>query len=185
MSTTKDRILKAAKVIWSQDSTAGFGAIATEAGVGRATVFRHFASREDLATELCAQALDELDRDLAAVEGGELTGWDGLLAMLASVADHAGTTAFLAAVDWSTVPPELAERYEQARMRTSAFVEQARRAGDISIEMPTAWVVRAIDALAYAAWEGVVAGDIAPNAVADLLTRTVTTGVAPGPDAGP
>jgi len=49
---THERIFSAATSVLSVDAGAGMDAIAQRAGIGRATLYRHFATREDLVAAL-------------------------------------------------------------------------------------------------------------------------------------
>jgi TetR/AcrR family transcriptional repressor of mexCD-oprJ operon len=62
---TAAAILEAAAHVLAEDGDAALDDIATAAGVGRATLYRHFASREVLIAALHDAAVDDVGRRLA------------------------------------------------------------------------------------------------------------------------
>src|ERR1700742_377994 len=53
-------ILDAARELYADDVTASFAEIAVRAGVGQATVYRHFDDRQALLAELAVEDMDRL-----------------------------------------------------------------------------------------------------------------------------
>ncbi len=63
---SRDAIIEAAFDVFGRDPSAPLSDIAALAGVGRATLHRHFAGREDLIIELTKIAIEELDTAVQA-----------------------------------------------------------------------------------------------------------------------
>jgi AcrR family transcriptional regulator len=63
-------ILDAARELYRDDAEASFGEIAQRAGVGQATVYRHFADRRALLVALADEDMGALEGRLAAEEIG-------------------------------------------------------------------------------------------------------------------
>jgi AcrR family transcriptional regulator len=61
-------ILDAARELYRDDTEASFGEIAERAGVGQATVYRHFADRRALLAALAAEDMGALEERIAADE---------------------------------------------------------------------------------------------------------------------
>ena len=81
--STKDAIIEAAFDLLSRNSGASLGDIASAAGVGRATLHRHFASRDDLIKSLAMLAMEEMDEAAEAACDGASSYSDALVRMLA------------------------------------------------------------------------------------------------------
>jgi len=77
-------ILDAARELYRDDTTASFGEIAVCAGVGQATVYRHFADRRALLAALAAEDMGALEERIAAEEE---IGPDSLEQLLREVID--------------------------------------------------------------------------------------------------
>jgi len=66
-------ILDAARELFADDATASFAEIAQRAGVGQATVYRHFADRQALLAELAMEDMARLEERVAGpIDAGSL-----------------------------------------------------------------------------------------------------------------
>lgn len=75
-----------------------FTVVATEAGLGRATLYRHFPSREDLVAAIVAENVERLERDLAPTGAAPHRAAGDVLATVADVLlDNVELTQLLAA----------------------------------------------------------------------------------------
>lgn len=170
----REAILDAAARVLGADPAAGVDAIATEAGVNRATLYRHFGSRDDIVAAL---------RDEAAEQGREFVAQavDGL------VGD--GDRHLLEIFDdlvWASIQD--ATRYRQLMVTdprradevTASFVEvseaivrRGQERGDLIADLPAALVSRQLIALVLATVravdEGVTTPEDAANGVRRLL----------------
>ncbi len=61
-------ILDAARELYRDDAEASFAEVAQEAGVGQATVYRHFADRRALLAALAGEDMEALEERIAADE---------------------------------------------------------------------------------------------------------------------
>ncbi len=76
-------ILDAAHELYSNGGDASFAEIAAAAGVGQATVYRHFEDREDLLAALAEEGMSRLEQKAAATPAGA-DSFEGLLRMMAA-----------------------------------------------------------------------------------------------------
>ncbi|NRB36499.1 MAG: helix-turn-helix transcriptional regulator [Rhodobacteraceae bacterium] len=65
---TRDAIIEAAFQLFSEQPRASLNDVAARAGIGRATLHRHFALPDDLMTTLARITLEELDAAVDVVE---------------------------------------------------------------------------------------------------------------------
>ncbi|MEM8640002.1 MAG: TetR/AcrR family transcriptional regulator [Cyanobacteria bacterium P01_G01_bin.54] len=157
---------------------ASLSEIATQAGVGRATLYRHFASREALVKAVAMEAIAAFDQASAAVAAQNLNAGDALLAFLQNVIPLGDRFHFLAIEPGAYHDAEVADAYDRQLQELNAFIAQLKEEGFIALDVPTAWVATAIDALIWSAWSAVQAGDVAPNDAAALAYRTLIRGLA-------
>ncbi|MDO9356228.1 MAG: TetR/AcrR family transcriptional regulator [Solirubrobacteraceae bacterium] len=150
----RERVLAAAREAFAEGGPdVGVAEIARRAGVGSATLFRHFATKDDLFAAAIEQMLDEMEETLVtglAIEDP----WDGLVFVMTSAAElQARDRLFLSAAG-----PELfgQERFEtrSAKMfeQMGALLERAQTAGvvrdDLSaVDLP--FVLAAIGGSTY------------------------------------
>ncbi len=175
-STTRDAIIDAAFDVFSRDPSASLNEVATVAGVGRATLHRHFAGRQDLIIALTKLAMEELDEAVAlAVAGAE--SWTASLRLsLTAIIPLANRQWFLAQEPVEN-HPDIAAAYAAQRAELIEAIEEAGKEGAFAADVPATWIASAFDSLIYAAWEAVRKGDLTPAQAADLAWRTLTLGL--------
>lgn len=172
-----EAVLDAAAAVLAANPGASMSAVAEAAGVGRATLYRHFPTREALMRELALEAIERTDAAVAPVLAEGLSSEDALLGMLEAIVPLGDRYHFLA--NERIEDPEVAEETRRQTRETEEFVEQAKRDGLFDAGLPTAWIVAAIDALVWAAWDSVREGTVAPRDAASLAFKTLTRGLMP------
>ena len=84
-------LLRAAKELFARDTHVSMHEIARRAGLGTATVYRHFPHRSDIAAAIADELLDDLDH-LAARKRGHP---DAFVTLLAAIFDTSTSSALL------------------------------------------------------------------------------------------
>ena len=158
-------------------------AIASAAGIGRATLYRHFAGREELVRELSLEAIRSCDEAMAPVFANWTDSRVALLGILEALIGVGDRFHFLAVEGGQLDDAELSEQIERQERELAEFVSYAKDEGLFTAELPTAWIVAVIDALVWAGWQTVAEGSIATRDVAGLAFRTITRGLSTSDDA--
>ncbi len=174
--SARDALIEAAFAVFSRDPSASLIQVAERAGVGRATLHRHFSSRDDLILALGRIAIAEMDEAAEAACEGARSYADALKRTLEALIPLGDRHGFLAREPIENDPTIRAE-FERQLHETRDMVEKAKQEGLFDKSAPTAWIIQAYDHLLYAAWESVRAGDATPMQAADLAWRTLTTGL--------
>ncbi len=171
-----DAIIEAAFQIFSRDPTASLADIANRAGVGRATLHRHFKGRDDLMVALAHTAMRELDEavDTATTDASSYT--EALRVSLEAIIPLADRQWFLAREPVEH-DPEIMAGYQRQLKELADAIDAAKAEGGFSADMPTSWIVQAFDHLIYAAWESVRAGEATASQAATLAWQTLTKGL--------
>jgi AcrR family transcriptional regulator len=132
-SANRDRILQAAdEVFGAGGSAASTEDVAKRAGVGIATVFRHFPTKHDL---LAAVLIDRLER--LAVQAEELVGADdpggAFRRFFTDVVEGAATKVTIAEAltDVGTVPDGVGEASRRLRKAFAGLLARAQAAGAV------------------------------------------------------
>ncbi len=174
--SAKDALIEAAYTVLSQNPGASLSEVAERAGVGRATLHRHFAGRDDLVRALAQLAIREMDEAVdAACEGAQTQG-DALRLSLEALIPLGDRHGFLAREPLEN-DPEIAAEFDRQLRETQEVVKAAQEEGVFDRAVPVAWITQAYDHLLYAAWESVKAGETTPAQAAGLAWRTLTHGL--------
>ncbi len=173
---TEKLILEAGFAVFAANPTATLQDVAKKAGVGRATLHRHFKGREELMAGLALAAMTELDAAIHTATKDAPSYTDALRLSLDAMIPLADRQMFLANEPLYHAPDVMAAYAQQLRALAQT-VEAAKDEGGFATDVPTAWIVQAYETLTYAAWTIVRDGDATPQQAADLMWRTLTCGL--------
>lgn len=176
---TRASILDAAAEVLGKHPRASTADIASAAGIGRATLHRYYASRAALIQALAHESIAAIDEACAAIDYMGQSPTLSLRQTLEAIAPLGSRYAFLAYQGEAFEDPELVDALARQVSEMRELVEAVKAEGGFGPDVPTAWIVAAMDALIYAAWLEVRAGSLAPRDVAELVFRTLTSGLGP------
>lgn len=175
-----DRLVAAATAALNADPGASMARIAEAAGVGRATLHRRFATRDDLVLELGTRAFARWEAALRE---------SGAVAVADADADADAHRAALEdlvrrfvreGADYSfalTHPdverhPALAEECARLIALDVRVLASAQRAGVLRDDVPAEWIDHVLFGLLRSGLDAVRYEDVAPRAIPDLVVGT-------------
>ena len=181
--STRDTVLSAAQRLLTTDPTASMAQIAAAAGVGRATVHRHFSSREELLHEIGVRSLDRweasqrevgLDEVVASGDPARIRDClERLIDQFVVDADEMG----IALTDPTVVnAPDLRQRAEALFTHEVTLYAAAQAAGVLRDDVPARWLGHSLFGLLVAVRDALVAGDIARRDAEALVRSTFLEG---------
>ncbi|MEV0612909.1 TetR/AcrR family transcriptional regulator [Nonomuraea sp. NPDC050404] len=185
MAITRDQIITAAIHHLNENPTLSMAQLAEAVGISRATLNRHFTSRDDLTLALGRRANEQWAQ--AQVDSGLLeatasgdpeaikAALHALLAGLADVADEYGFSLTDHALDDH---PELRQRTDELEEREVDFYAAAQRAGLLRADLPARWISNLVFGLLVAVRESLSRGDIARRDASRLVFTTFMHGAA-------
>ena len=176
--TTRDAILESAFQLYKETPTASLADIAEHAGIGRATLHRHFSSRNDLLIELARVAIVELDTaaETAAADAKSYT--EALMLVMREIIPLADRQWFLSNEAVENNPAILKEYKRQSR-EMDDLIEQAKKEGGFDKAIPTIWIRQSFDGLLFVAWEMIRNGNATVNQASELAWNTLLKGTGP------
>ena len=169
-------LLDVAAEVLVADPAASLAEVAAAAGIGRTTLHKHYATRDDL---LCAVGHRAIDLWVQAVD--TVTGTDdpdgGLRAAIAAMIPIGPQLAFL----WRTPVfdhiSELDERWKAAEACVLGVLKRAQDRGVVSGSVPDWWLLQTFYSIIYVAAESVGSGKLAPLDAPGLVLRTFLHGI--------
>ena len=175
----RNALIEAGFVVFARNASASLAEVAAEAGVGRATLHRHFAARKDLISALATRAEEELDAAVENALEGATSHADALQRIMVAIVPLANRQLFLSN-DPDAYGPEIAEAQAKSDAELREAIDAAKREGSLSSEMHTVWIAQVFEGLVYAAWTAVDRQDLTPNQATDLAWRSFVNGVTGG-----
>ncbi|MEI8410399.1 MULTISPECIES: TetR/AcrR family transcriptional regulator [unclassified Kribbella] len=174
---SRTAILAAAITLLDERIDASMESVAEAAGVTRQTVYAHFPSRD----VLLSAVVDELTREtVQAIDALDLDHGPPLDTVLALI--DLGWRGFEQHPLLLHLPPSLEqdERHGPVVERFERLIRRGQRSGEITRELPVAWLVSALIALGHTAGEAVATGRLparkATTALRTSIIRLLTSG---------
>jgi AcrR family transcriptional regulator len=173
--TSRSAIIEASFEILSKNPSASLTEIAERAGVGRATLHRHFPGRDELIRELTLKALKDMD-EAAEKACKNLNSYSECIHAIMSASIPLGDRyGFLENEPWNS--PEVMSEVERQNKDMLEIIDKAKEEGLFEASIPASWIVRVFDNLIIAAWESIKAEDITPKQATELAWTTFTSGL--------
>ena len=176
---TREILLDAAVTVFSKNPGAPISDVADFANVGRATLYRHFPSRDDLMRELTLESYRQMNEATEPVLERDITGGDLLLDILEAVIPLGDRFFFLLVERSFESDPEIKALQKQDEKEWLELVRHLKAKKVIGREVPDAWVIASLESLIYSAWEMVHDGYIARREAHKLVYRTLISGLGP------
>lgn len=173
MSLDREQVLRSAAALLTRKSTATMDEVAKAAGIGRATLHRHFAGRDALVRALENLGIQEFEAalDTAALDEGAAP--DALRRLVVAVEPSAGLLAFLVTENQLFEGEEVNEGWNRLDARVAAFFRRGQERGEFRIDLTPAWLTEALYGLissgAWAVQDGRVASQDFPYMIVELL----------------
>lgn len=170
-------VLEVAARVLAENPQATTQDIATAAGVGRATVYRWFDSRDHLIDAIVDHVVEQADQRIRARldrGGNALDVLEGMARDIVALGDS--YRFLLGELESREASKRSNEPTEEAM---GAFLEAAQAAGELRDDVPAAWIGESLGALIKTACLQLSRGEVTQETAADLVAWTVSSAFAP------
>lgn len=181
---SRHQVLAAAQRQLNVDPRSPMAAIAEAAGIGRATLHRHFASRETLLTEIGQRSLDRWEsrleqREVAAVAASGDR--ERIAACLAGLLDDYVTDfedfGFALTDTYMCTEPTLVARTRELADREIELYAAGQAAGLLRQDVSPRWIEHTLYGVLVAARDALNEGDVPRRELGTLVHATLLGGV--------
>jgi AcrR family transcriptional regulator len=173
--TARPSLLDVAAEVLVADPAASLAEVAAAAGIGRTTLHKHYATRNDLLCAVGHRAIDLWEQAVSEVTNTDPDG--GLRALTAAMIPIGPQLAFL----WRTPVfdhiQELNERWKAVEARGLTVLKRAQDRGIVAATVPDWWLLQTLYTIIYVAAESVGAGKLAPLDAPGLALSTFLHGI--------
>jgi AcrR family transcriptional regulator len=179
---TRRALLDAATLVLGKEAGASLAEVASVAGVGRTTLHRYFATRQDLVRALVVDALDRVAEAITDAEPENGPVLDALQRVADAVIPQGPRLRFLYVEPAAYAAPDLLRRWYDALEPVADAVRRGQGDGSIRPELPVTWIVDLFAGAIMTAWDSVDEGRLARHDAPRLVLSTVLFGVAQSPE---
>jgi AcrR family transcriptional regulator len=183
--TPRDETRDAARRHLNEDPTLSLGDLAARMGIARATLHRHFSTREALLTEIGRASLDSWEasqrrcEQQAAIDSGDPGRLRACVeAHLRDCVVDAEEFGFALTDHFLSHSAELVERAAALERLDVALYAAAQQAGVLRPDLPAAWLSHAVWGLMLGSRNALRGGDVARRQLEDIVVSTFLDGAA-------
>ncbi|MEV7423075.1 MULTISPECIES: TetR/AcrR family transcriptional regulator [unclassified Streptomyces] len=162
MTVDRDQVLRTAAALLTRRPTATMDEVARAAGMGRATLHRHFAGRDALVEALEELGIQEME---AALDGARLTEGpadEALRRLVAGIEPAAGLLSFLLTEN-QLFTGDIHDGWDRTDARFSALFRRGQEEGIFRIDLSHVWLTEALYGLISAGAWSIHEGRVAPK----------------------
>ncbi|MEV6263728.1 TetR/AcrR family transcriptional regulator [Streptomyces sp. NPDC051784] len=173
MPLDRDQVLRSAAALLTRKPSATMDEVARAAGIGRATLHRHFAGRDALVGALEELGIREFEAALDSASLDEGPAEEALRRLVVAVEPSAGLLSFLVSESQLFEGDGINPGWDRLDARVAAFFRHGQENGEFRIDLSPAWLTEALYGLigscAWAVQVGRVAAQDFTHMIVELL----------------
>ncbi|MFE7135700.1 TetR/AcrR family transcriptional regulator [Streptomyces sp. NPDC057638] len=178
MTVDRDQVLRAAAAQLARRPASTMDEVAKAAGVGRATLHRHFAGREALVRALEELGIRELTRAMDIALDGAESATEALRRLIIETEPFSGLMSFLVSENQLFEGDDVHEGWGRLDQRITELFRRGQEAGEFRIDLSAAWLTEALYGLVGAAAWSVLNGRVGAREYTFALTELLLGGCA-------
>lgn len=170
-------LLNAATELLARNPAASLTEIADYAGIGKATLHRYVAGRDELMLALATRALDEVTAAIAQCEPERGSAVEALTRIVEALVPLGDKLFLLLNESAITNHPEVAAAEMNSRAPMLALIRRGQASGELRTDLTAEWLLHHMDYALFATWQAVHEGWVARKEAARLLSTTLLGGM--------
>ena len=171
-----DSLLDVAVDVLVADPSASLAEVAAAAGIGRTTLHKHYATRDELLRAVGHRALDLWEQVIAAADRSEADD-GGLRALTEAMVPIGPHLAFLWRNPVFDHAEDIGQRWRSVEPQALVVLKRAQARGAIRANVADFWLLQTFYSLVYVAAESVHSGHLAPRDAPALVVDTLLGGL--------
>jgi AcrR family transcriptional regulator len=175
-TTGRPTLLDVAAEVLVSNPAASLASVASAAGIGRTTLHKQYATRQELVVAVAHRALDrsiEAARTAIANADGNTV----MRELVTALVPVGAQLAFLFREPSLDNEPAIDKRLDDLDKPIATAIRAAQQAGVLRTDRPEWWFVSSLYAVVYIAWEGIKFGRLAPLDATELVVGTLIDGL--------
>lgn len=177
---SRNALLTAGMALLNQNKDATLSDIATHAGVGRATLYRQFETREQLIKEIAVLCLQDFDEATKAIDSEAKTAQRAFEMLFSAIMPFTEQLKFLMNLgSLAEDDAEVQQIYQTQQKELGELVEWGKADKIIDKKLPSQWVVCLLDGLLYSAWLMTDEHEMSHQQASELAVQTLLKGIKP------
>jgi TetR/AcrR family transcriptional regulator, mexCD-oprJ operon repressor len=170
----REAVLETGLALLGQDPTLSIQEVAAASGLGRSTIYRHFADREELLDAVLGKVIERSRERTSAVPVAGRDAADVIRDLAAVLLDDCFAYGPLIA-NRSTNSRAIQASRESAESAVRRFIEAASESGDIRNDLPVAWLHIAFQSIPMQALDEVRAGRVTEREAHALVGESLVS----------
>lgn len=174
LATIQDTAIKTLLV----NNGASMQDIALAAGIGRTTLHRYFANREDLLRTLLSWVFDDIERAMIKCQLEDGTALEVLERLVSTFVPIGHRFQFLLGT-WPLDEHEQALKVRETRLlaQLESVIRQGQYEGVLRTDLPVHWMINTLTALIFMSWESISEGYTQLGDASQLVMTTLVGGI--------
>ena len=165
-------LLQAGLKLLNKNKEITLSEIAKEAGVGRATLYRLYESKEALIEAIALSCLTTFETVTQPIEKSAKSYLHSFELLFELLMPYTEESQFLAELEYfSTYSPKIEAIIEQQNEAICYVIDEGKKHQEIDKSIPTSWILNYIDALFYTGWCQQREHDASPKQASDLAFK--------------
>lgn len=174
---SKVKIIEQSIQVFSRQPQCTMEQLAEKIGISRATLYRHFTTRQILLKEIIISSYGIFKEIMKPILASDLPAQEKLAKFVKDFVPTGARFYFLTYNDMFLGDEEIKNLYKSQSGDLELLAKELKAGGFIDEAVPNEWFAAALEFLIYGVWEKMYQGDIAVNKAADLILNTIMNGL--------